>query len=183
MDAYIGEIRAFGKPIAPDGWVNCDGSSLPISGNEALFSLIGTTYGGNGSTNFNVPDLRCRIPICCGTGPGLTPRTIGSNGGSETVTLTANQTGAHAHSVIVCTSGTPVKIPLNGTSYLSSVNTPDAGASVYGYLPSNVTYTLVTMDPNTIQLAGGNSQPHNNLMPSLAINFIICKLGIYPSFT
>jgi microcystin-dependent protein len=160
---YIGEIRMFGGNFAPQGWAFCDGSLLPISQNDTLFALIGTTYGGDGQQTFALPDLRGRIPIHQGTG-----HVIGENGGSETVTLTTAQLPAHAHrlaSGFAAMYGSP-----------SGDAVADTGASaIYGTGAANV-----NMAPAASVDAGGN-QPHNNLMPYQCVNFIISLFGIFPT--
>src|SRR5512135_3630836 len=111
---YIGEIRLFGGNFAPVGWAFCDGALVPISENDALFNLIGTTYGGDGQLTFALPDLRGRLPMHMGTGPGLSPRTIGEQGGVETVTLTANQIPAHSHVPLSVSGDGNQSTPQNG---------------------------------------------------------------------
>lgn len=165
---FIGEIRMFGGNFAPVGWLFCDGQVLPIAENEALFQLIGTTYGGDGQQTFALPDLRGRVPLHQGQGPGLTSRTLGEAEGAETVTLSLQQMPAHAH-------------PLAATG-AATISTPQNMR--YGARADHVTY-LDTM-PTAAFAAGahvpaGGSQPHNNVMPSLCVNFIIALSGIFPS--
>jgi len=165
---FIGEIRMFGGNFAPAGWAFCDGQLLPIAENDALFALIGTTYGGDGQSTFALPDLRSRVPVHQGQGPGLSPRVIGSNGGSETVALAAAQLPTHSHrlaSTFAATLGDP-----------TGESVADTGASaIYGGGATNV-----AMDP-AASVAAGGSQPHNNLMPYLGVSFIISLFGIFPS--
>lgn len=165
---FLGTIMMFAGNFAPLGWAECNGALLPISQNEALFSLIGTTYGGDGQTTFAVPDLRGRVPIHQGTGPGLSTYSIGQQAGSETVTLVANQMGGHTHQLQSNNS--------NGTA-----NSP-AGAIVAG--SASTPYTTAAGDtsfgPSMIGAAGG-SQPHENMMPFLALTFVIAVQGIFPS--
>jgi microcystin-dependent protein len=168
---YVGEIRLFAGNYAPQSWLFCFGQILPISQYEVLFNLIGTTFGGDGQTNFGLPDLRGRVPIHQGTGVGLTPRTLGTSGGEETVTLTSNQLPSHTHMVLAGTSAA------NSISPADSVPaTPSSGAL---YLPPGSGQNPVSPVMAAISQAGG-SQPHENMMPSLALAPIICVLGIYP---
>jgi microcystin-dependent protein len=165
---YVGEIRMFAGNFAPLGWWFCDGSLLPISENEALFQLIGTTYGGDGQSTFAVPDLRGRIPIHQGQGAGLTNRVIGESSGSEQVTLTVQQMPGHRHpmaSTDPSTSGDPLGKVVGNTGA-----TPIYGSGA----------TTVAMDAGATQQVGGN-QPHDNMMPFQCINYIISLFGIFPS--
>ena len=165
---FIGQIMMFGGNFAPLGWAFCDGSLQAISQNETLFALIGTTYGGDGQTTFALPDLRGRIPIHQGTGPGLSQYTIGQLGGVETVTLTAVQLGGHTHA-----------IQANNKSGSSA----SPGGNIVAGTAANP-YSTGTGDVNmgaaTIGAAGG-SQPHSNMMPFLAVSFVISLFGIFPS--
>ncbi|HEV7675253.1 MAG TPA: tail fiber protein [Candidatus Angelobacter sp.] len=164
---FIGEIRMFGGNFAPQGWAFCNGALMPIAENDALFTLIGTTYGGDGQTTFALPDLQSRIPIH--VGPGFA---LAQNGGVETVTLTTNQIPAHNHAP-ACNSAPGTQTgPLNGVWASTS-------PSLNQY--SNVAPTL-NMDPGAIGPAG-SSQPHDNMVPFLAINFILSLFGIFPSQT
>ena len=163
---YIGEIRMFAGNFAPAGWMFCEGQLLPISENETLFNLIGTTYGGDGQSTFALPDLRGRVPIHQGNS-----FTLAETGGVETVTLTTNQIPSHGHIAVANTSA-------SGTSPTGTVwaGNPDlaqfaAPASINGQ-----------MSPLTVQNTGG-SQPHDNLIPYLAVDFIISLYGIFPSQT
>jgi microcystin-dependent protein len=168
MDPYLGEIRIFGGNFAPLGWAFCAGQMLPIAQYDALFSLLGTTYGGDGQTTFGLPDLRGRAPIHAGQGPGLTNRTPGEMGGSETTTLTVSTLASHTH--------VPQAAPDPGTSSHPTDNVWAAssiGDKQYAAAPDT------SMNPATISATGGN-QPHENRQPFLAANFIICLEGIYP---
>lgn len=169
-EAFIGEIRMFAGNFAPRGWAFCQGQLLSIAQNTALFSLLGTTYGGNGQTTFALPDLRGRLPMQPGQGPGLSPRTLGEQGGSETVTLLSNQMPAHNHMVNASSAHGEVETP-SGT-FLAA----DSTATVLNYGSSADT----TMNPAAIGAAGG-SQPHDNMSPFTCVNFIIATEGIYPS--
>ncbi len=169
-EPYLGEIRMFAGTFAPAGWAFCDGQLLSISQNDVLFSLIGTTYGGDGINTFALPDLRGRIPLHMGQGTGLSNRILGEQGGVEQVTLTTQQIPAHAH-VPQAQSGTGNQSsPQNNVWAASSLNQ-------FTSLAANVTMNVSDVLPD------GGSQPHDNLMPYLCVNFIISLSGVYPSQT
>jgi microcystin-dependent protein len=170
---FVAEIRIFPYNFAPLNWAFCQGQMLPISQNTALFSLLGTTYGGNGSTTFALPNLQGVVPMHFNQGPGLTPHVEGETGGSSTVTLNGQQMPAHAHTLqaFAGRGGSPADSPAN------SVLTPSTGVDVYD---PGTGGTLSAMNPNAIALIGGG-QPHNNLMPYLTLNFCIALTGIYPT--
>ena len=166
---FIGQITLFAGNFAPRGWAFCNGQLLAISQNTALFSILGTTYGGNGQTTFALPDLRGRVPIHPGQGPGLSPYDLGQQGGTETVTLSVSSLPAHTHSVSpgatngAQTTNRPARaVPARGGAYAAS---PSADAS---------------MAP-TSSAATGGGQPHANTQPYLGLNYIIALEGIYPS--
>ena len=167
---FIGNVILFGGNFAPLGWATCDGSLLSISGNEALFSLIGTIYGGDGQSTFALPDLRGRIPVSQGQGNGLSPYMIGQISGTESVTLISANLPQHTHT-ITCNTGTADQSnPAN--NYLAAQ-------------PSLLEYSLGTtansvMKSNAITASPGG-QPHANIMPSLTLNYIIATEGIFPS--
>ena len=166
---FVGEIRLFAGNFAPSGWALCDGELLSIAENAVLFSLLGTTYGGDGQTTFALPDLRGRLPIHRGSGPGLSSRTIGENGGAETVTLTVNQLPAHTHPMMAASSLSSDPNPQ------SKVLAESRGMDVYlDDVPST------SMAASAVAAVGG-SQPHDNTMPFLCVNFIISLFGIFPS--
>lgn len=165
---FIGEIRMAGFNFAPAGWAFCDGALLPIAENDALFSLIGTTYGGDGQTTFALPDLRGRIPLHSGTLAGGSSYQLGEVAGVETVTLTTNQIPAHTHMAQAGGYG-------NTDSPAGAFFSASASIDVYSPNASNV-----SLNPAAIQLSGG-SQPHDNMPPYLVVNFIISLFGIYPS--
>ncbi len=165
---YIGEIRMFGGNFAPVGWALCDGQSLAISQNDVLFQLIGTTYGGDGQTTFNLPDLRGRLPIHQGQGAGLSNRLIGESSGVESVTLTVNQIPSHIHAAQAQSATGNQPSPSGNVWAASSLNQ-------FSSSPANV-----TMHPSSIGADGG-SQPHDNFMPYLCVNFIIALFGVFPS--
>jgi microcystin-dependent protein len=169
-DQFVGEIRIFAGNFPPLGWAFCNGQLLSISQNTALFSLLGTQYGGDGRSNFGLPNLQGSVPIDQGQGPGLTTRSMGETGGQATVTLQATQMPAHQHVLNGALSpggGTP-----SPTVALSAVS---GGAAIYR-IPNNVT----PMAAQSIGAAGA-SQPHNNMQPFLTLNFIIAMQGIFPS--
>jgi microcystin-dependent protein len=165
---YIGEIRMVGFNFAPQGWAFCDGQVMAIAQNDALFALIGTTYGGDGQITFALPNLLGRVPIHMGTGPGLSTRVIGESGGSESVTLTTNQLPAHGHTPLAYSAVGSQSSPQNGLW---------AGSADARYSTSPANQPM----RNTLIGAGGGGQPHANLMPFAAINFIISLFGIFPS--
>ncbi len=170
-EPFVGEIRMFAGNFAPRNWAFCDGQLLSIASNDALFSLLGTIYGGDGRTTFGLPDLRGRIPVHAGSGPGLTPRNLGSKGGQENVTLTLNQIPSHTHT-------------LTGSSLAGQ------GGSPAGAVPAQSTVGVYVRNPNVAAIrplndasitSVGGSQAHTNLMPFQCVNFIIALFGIYPS--
>ena len=166
MEPFIGQIQAFGFNFAPRGWAKCDGQLMPISGNEALFSLLGTIYGGDGRTTFALPDLRGRVPINHGRGPGLHHHHMGAKGGTENVTLTIAEIPNHNHNMqAVRASDATI-----GTKY--SV-VPDT------YQPSDETPNVGLLGTNTTINTGGG-QSHTNMQPYLAINYCIALVGVYP---
>lgn len=169
---YIGEVRMFAGNFAPAGWAFCNGQLLPISGYDALFNLIGTTYGGDGQSTFAVPDLRGRIPIHPGTGPGLSPRNLGESGGAERVTVVASQLPAHSHEPVMASTAAA---GANSPSGRVPGNSPSVDLWIED-VPSE------TLDPSSVSIVGG-SQPHENEMPFLCVSFIISLFGIFPSPT
>ena len=169
-DPFIGEIRMFAGDFAPRNWSFCDGALLPISSNTALFSLLGTTYGGDGRTTFALPDLRGRLPLHPGSGPGLSTRHLGQRGGTEDETLTANQIPSHTHSMQASSNlgnapSPSTRVTAMSSSFDAFIDETPGGAA------------LAT---EAVATAGG-SQPHTNLQPYLCINFIIALQGIFPS--
>ncbi|MBR1266845.1 phage tail protein [Bradyrhizobium sp. AUGA SZCCT0222] len=169
-DPFVAEIRIFPFNFAPRGWAFCDGQTLPISQNTALFSLLGTTYGGNGASNFNLPDMQGNAPMHPGQGPGLSDRFLGETGGVETVVLLQSEIPAHPHSM------------RDHDIDAGELNAPAANRSLAK--SSNATiYTgaanLVTMAPQALTIAG-NSAPHNNMMPYLTLKFCIAMQGVFP---
>ncbi|MGH6760859.1 MAG: phage tail protein [Phyllobacterium sp.] len=170
---YVGEIRLFGFSRVPNGWLRCDGSLQPISQYETLFTLIGTTYGGNGTSTFAMPNLGSRVPVHYGQGPGLSPRVIGQVGGSEAVTLSSNQLPRHDHPMVATTG------PVNSTKISQTAE--------FGKLAGDTMYTSdindvasATTSPSSTTFAG-QSGAHGNLMPTLTVQFCIAFEGIFPS--
>jgi microcystin-dependent protein len=170
-EPFIGEIIMFGGNFAPRGWALCNGQLLPIAQNTALFSILGTTYGGNGQTTFALPDLRGRLPMHPGQGPGLSNRTLGEVGGTETVTLITSQMPAHSHS-LACNSNSANQTQPEGHLMAAESN---GATQVYTDQGPNQ-----NMSQQSIGLTGGN-QPHDNMSPFLCVNFIIAIQGIFPS--
>ena len=170
-EPFVGEIRMFAGNFAPRGWALCEGQLLAVSSNDALFSLLGTIYGGDGRTTFGLPDLRGRVPLHTGggTGPGLSTRRLGEKGGTENETLTAGELPSHTHAMRASTSlgnvpGPAGRVPSTSTSFEAYIDEP----------PS------VALATDAITDVGG-SRSHTNLQPSLCIYFIIALVGIYPS--
>lgn len=170
MDPYIGEIRIFAGMFAPKNWAICDGQLIAISQNTALFSVLGIKYGGDGENTFALPDLRDRVPMHWGAGPGLTPRQIGDIGGESRVTLTQLEMPRHGHTA----------------NASDSTDQPSPGGAVWGSPGGRSDPSMYNQEPDTnmnpqaLQMAGGN-QSHNNMQPYLGLNFIISLYGNYPS--
>lgn len=170
-DPFVAEIRIFAFNFAPSGWAWCDGQLLPLSQNTALFSLLGTTYGGDGKTTFALPDLQGSAPMHPGQGPGLSLHDLGEMGGAETVTLLESEIPAHRHALMAASNPALVQLPSPGVALARS-----RGSSAY---QSNTTQNLAQMADVTLAPAGGD-QPHNNLMPYLTFYFNIALQGVYP---
>jgi microcystin-dependent protein len=171
-DPFVAEIRIFGFNFAPKGWAFCDGQLLPLSQNTALFSLLGTTYGGNGTSNFALPDLRGNAPMFWGQGPGLSLHDIGETGGSDTVSLLESEMPSHSHSYMAST-----QLGLANTGQSQDWAMGD-GINLY----ASITNPLVPMAGQALAPNGGG-QPHNNMQPYLTLNFCIALQGIYPPRT
>lgn len=171
-EPFVGEIRMFAGNFAPRGWAFCNGAMLAVSQYDALFSLLGTTYGGDGRTTFGLPDMRGRLPLHAGTGPGLSPRTLGAHGGSEAVTLQTSELPVHSH----LPKATAAAADQNAPGPTLVLATGSAGDAY-----SNASPDTPLADASIANVGG--SQAHDNLMPSLCVNFIIALFGIYPSRT
>ncbi|ARV13484.1 phage tail protein [Gilvibacter sp. SZ-19] len=182
MDPFIGEIIMFGGNFAPRGWALCEGQLLSISQNTALFSILGTTYGGDGRTTFGLPDLRGRAPIGAGNGPGLTPRPLGQKTGAETTLLQASNLPPHNHTA---------SLNVSGSDATQSAATANATIATPGTL-SGRTFTAtqgfngaspdVTLNASSVQTGNtGGGQPANNMQPVQVVNYIIALQGVYPS--
>jgi microcystin-dependent protein len=170
-EPFIGEIRMFGGTFAPAGWAFCNGATMPISENDTLFTLIGTTYGGDGQETFQLPDLQGRVPMHAGTGKDGITYTIGEKGGVESVTINTNQLPTHTH-------------PMLGSGDIA--NSANPGNSVVARSPQVNAFLNATptnqMSPQSVSPDGG-SQPHENLQPYLCISFIISLFGVFPAQT
>ena len=177
-EAFIGEIRAFAGNYAPAGWALCNGQLESIAQNQALFTLLGTTYGGDGQTTFALPDLRGRLPVGQGQGPGLSPYTIGQRAGTESVTLLQNQLPAHNHLVQASTATGNVSAP--GPSVVPAAPDAPSQTETFYAVPGTSAVNPVTMLAAAIGPTG-NGLPHENRMPTLTVSFIIALNGIFPS--
>lgn len=176
MEGTIAEIRLFAGNFAPRNWAFCQGQILSIAQNTALFSILGTTYGGNGQTTFGLPDFRGRVAVGTGQGPGLSPYVLGQLGGTETVTLTVQQMPSHNHLMNANEGNGKSQNPANGFLAAGVVPT-QSNAAVSNYASSS---DGTLLSATAISLTGG-SQPHNNIQPYLGMNYIICLFGIFPS--
>jgi microcystin-dependent protein len=172
MDPFVAEIRIFPFNFAPKGWAFCDGQILPISQNTALFSLLGTTYGGDGKSNFALPNMQGNAPMHPGQGPGLSLHDLGETGGSETVSLLESEIPSHSHAW-----NTNAADPGEDRIPTNEVLARSVGGNLYG-APNN----LVQLSGNALVPAGGD-QPHNNMQPYLTLNFCIALQGVYPPRT
>jgi microcystin-dependent protein len=181
MDGFLGEIRAFGFTFAPSGWMQCNGNILPIQQYSALYSLLGTNYGGNGTTTFALPNYSGRGPVSAGQGPGLTNWVVGQLAGSEYISLTQGQMPAHSHIVhnkVFPSAITGLSnVPTNTTS-LSRLSSP-AGTPSAPYLKPPLTQPVI-MHPLSVGITG-SSNPHENRQPYLPLMVCICMNGAYPS--
>lgn len=188
MEGYIAEVRLFAGNFAPRNWAYCEGQLLAINTHQSLFSLIGTTYGGDGRTTFALPDSRSRVVLGAGNGPGLPTYILGQKGGVESVTITQNQMPTHNHLLSSSNLHGTVITPFNADSGDKTDPTnnhlaiPDSGALVYNPSPD------AAMDTSTITITGtptahntGGTQAHTNIQPINTLHYIICLTGIYPS--
>jgi len=178
MDEFIGIIKLFAGNFAPRGWAFCDGSLLSVAQNTALFSILGTTYGGNGTTTFALPDLRSRAAIGKGQGPGLQAYPLADKGGVESVILTTLQMPMHTHTLNASTAPGAVEVPTSEAvlAVATGATGTGEGVTVSSYVNGNANTAL---NPTAIGMVGG-SQPHENRSPYLALNYIICVEGIFP---
>lgn len=202
MNGTIGEVRMFGGTFAPRTWAFCDGQLLSIAQNTALFSILGTTYGGDGRTTFGLPDLRGRAPLSAGTGAGLHTRNLGARGGAETETITLNQLAAHTHFTTVGADTFPVTGTATATMNVSADSESEEpyknllsvsdGITKYASTPSGtlnpysvfVDTSMLSVNAGGITVTNtntGGSQAHNNMQPYLVVHYIICLQGIFPS--
>jgi microcystin-dependent protein len=172
VDPFVAEIRIFGFNFAPRGWALCNGQLMPISQNTALFSLLGTTYGGDGRTTFALPNLQGQAPMHPGQGPGLSLHDLGESGGSETVTLLESEIPSHGHNWMGSGQVAEDRTPAN------EVFARATGGNLY----TTDTSQMVQLASTAVQPAGGG-QPHNNLQPYLTLNFCIALQGVYPPRT
>jgi microcystin-dependent protein len=167
-EPFVGEIKMFAGNFAPRSWALCDGQLLAVAQNDALFSLLGTIYGGDGRTTFGLPDLRGRVPIHAGSGPGLSQRNLGAKSGTEKVTLTTNELPSHKHGNLQASE--------NGATTVGPQANVTGEATKRFYRSD----TSGAMNSKAVTAVGGG-QSHTNLMPTLCVNFIIALYGIYPS--
>jgi microcystin-dependent protein len=172
MDPFVAEIRIFPFNFAPKGWAFCDGQILPLSQNTALFSLLGTTYGGDGKSNFALPNMQGNTPMHPGQGPGLSLHDLGETGGSDTVSLLESEIPSHPHTLRCVVDPGDISLPQTG-----AVLAVTTGAT--SYIAAG---TLTPMSGNALAPAGGD-QPHNNMQPYLTLNFCIALQGVYPPRT
>ena len=171
MDPFVAEIRIFPFNFAPKGWAFCDGQILPLSQNTALFSLLGTTYGGDGKSNFALPDLQGNAPMHPGQGPGLSLHDLGETGGSETVSLLESEVPSHPHALVASLSDGLATQPA-GSQFAQGV-----GVNVWSTSSPTTTLADSALAPS------GGHQPHNNMQPYLTLNFCIALQGVYPPRT
>jgi microcystin-dependent protein len=168
-DPFVAEIRIFPFSFAPKGWAFCDGQLMPLSQNTALFSLLGTTYGGNGTSNFALPNMQGNVPMHPGQGPGLSFHDLGETGGSDTVTLLEFEMPAHFHG-FQASSADATDVTPGGNQFAAGI-----GIGSFGAPPLST-----TLSPSFVAPSGGD-QPHNNMQPYLTLNFCIALQGIYPA--
>jgi len=176
MDPFVGEVRLFAGSYAPEGWLLCNGATLSIQGNEALFSLLGAVYGGDGVQNFALPDLRGRVPVSSGPWSGLPDYIVGVKGGAQYQSLTVANLPVHTHQIYA--SGTAVSSPTPGPTVTFGTLADPMRFYVDTTNPITATVNLSTAAIST----EGGGQAHANMMPSLAMTYIICSVGIYPDF-
>jgi microcystin-dependent protein len=176
---FLGEIRVFAGNFSPRSWAFCRGQLLPISQNDALYALLGTTFGGDGQVTFGLPDTQGRVVIGQGTGPGLSSYIVGQESGTESVTLTSNQLPQHTHSMLAYVTPATTSNPTNAVLAQTGITYPGSQIQNSLFYLSGTANTA-GLPADTIQAAGGN-QPHDNNMPGLVLNYIIALEGIFPS--
>jgi len=178
MDPFVAEIRIFPFNFPPKGWAFCDGQLLPISQNTALFSLVGTFYGGNGTSTFGLPNMQGNAPMHPGQGPGLSDHVVGETSGSETVTLLQSEIPAHSHTAMASSAGGGKTTPGPTETWASAGR---GSGNLYATVNvNNPALNTVNMSPSALA-PGGSGFPHNNLMPYLTLNFCIALQGVYPA--
>ena len=175
-DPFVGEIRIVPFNFAPTGWAQCNGQLLPISQNTALFSLLGTQFGGNGTSNFALPNMQGNIPMDFGNGVGLTPRSMGEVGGTPAVTVSLQQLGPHSHPLVGTTAVAAVLSPANNVVFGEP---PGSARNPTKFYETGTVTTPIQLDTSVIGFTGGN-QPHNNMQPYLVLNFVISLQGVFP---
>ncbi len=183
MEPYLGQLMLVPYTFAPSGWANCDGQLLAISSNSALFSLIGTIYGGDGETTFGLPDLRGRVPLHTGSGPGLPFYNLGQRGGSTTNTLIVGNLPAHSHTATASVNNTSsdLSVPTAGSSIAQPGQ--ESGRSFVDTLGFNSATPNTNLNPATISVGNtGSSNPVNNMQPYLTMRYVIALVGLFPSF-
>lgn len=171
MDPFIGEIRAFAFGVIPRGWHLCDGTSLPIVQNQALFALLGTRYGGNGTTTFQLPDLRGRVPLCSGISPGGQTYQVGDAGGSESVALTVDQVPPHTHTLACSNASAGTNAPSGAVPAMAA-----SGTNIY----ADAATPALALAAGAVTTAG-QGIAHNNMQPTLAVSFCIATGGLWPA--
>jgi len=182
-EPFIGQIKLFAGNFAPRGFAFCDGQLLPIAQNSALFAIVGTVYGGDGRTTLGLPDLRGRVPLHTGSGPGLTARPLGSRGGTETEALTVAELPSHRHGLNAIAATSTVQAPASNTSLaqLPAGGRGGGGVKTYGPLPGTTPGSgRTTLDAASLAATGGG-QAHGNIQPRLGVNYIIALVGTFPS--
>jgi microcystin-dependent protein len=178
MDPFLGQISLLGCNFAPQGWALCQGQLLSIAQNTALFSLLGVNFGGDGRTNFQLPDLRGRAPVGFGQGPGLSAYTIGQTGGGETISISSANYPAHSHTLSAAASAATGNVPNDLFEAQGQTGGRGGTDNLSAYSGSGTPTTLATA---ALTPAAGGGQPHNNRQPYLALNFCIALQGIFPA--
>ena len=182
MDNYVGEIRMFAGTYAPQGWALCDGALLKVSDYQVLFAVLGTTYGGDGRSNFGLPDLRGRLPVGQGAGPGLANRRLAQAAGTETVALTVTEMPAHTHALMTSAKAATETVP---TGHVFGAVEPKTATTHGLYVTDIAGLTPGALNSGVLSPAGGGAggaaAAHDNVMPSMVINFIIALTGLFPT--